>query len=165
MDSSEKKKEQPPSRYGVRYMCAVHVCLLHRLIVKKYMKYFYCDDNNVYTTIKYYDLYHNNCNVNYPTFYNKFKKKKEEDRRGDVLLHVICKLSQRSIYLTFFFLLSLYSSVTISTTDKSAYMVLLFTSRFIVYLLSLIRLLSGARWFTSSRPLPICHSRLIYSSS
>jgi len=23
------------------------------------MKYFYCDDNNVYTMIKYYDLYHN----------------------------------------------------------------------------------------------------------
>lgn len=33
------------------------------------MKYFYCDDNNVYTMIK-YDLYHNNYNVNYPTFYN-----------------------------------------------------------------------------------------------
>jgi len=51
------------------------MCLLHRLIVKKNIKYFYCDDNNVYTMIKYYDLYHNNCNVNYPTFYNKFKKK------------------------------------------------------------------------------------------
>lgn len=53
------------------------------------MKYFYCDDNNVYTMIKYYDLYHNNCNVNYPTFYNKFKKKKlKSDGRGDVLLRV-----------------------------------------------------------------------------
>lgn len=47
----------------------------------------------------------------------------------------IRKLSQRSVYLIFFFLLSLYSPATISTTDKSAYMVLLFTSRFIVYLL------------------------------
>lgn len=55
------------------------------------MEYFYCDDNNVYTMIKYlyHDLYHNNCNVNYPTFYNKFKKKKEERwKRSDILLRV-----------------------------------------------------------------------------
>lgn len=73
---------------------------------------------------------------------NLRKERRKSDGRGNVLLHVIYKLSQRSVYLIFFFL---YSSVTISTTDKFAYMVLLFTSRFIVYLLSLIRLLSGVR--------------------
>ena len=40
------------------------------------MKYFYCDDNNVYTMIKYYDLYDNDCNINYPTFFKRREIKK-----------------------------------------------------------------------------------------
>lgn len=116
-------------------MCTIHM-FMHRLIVKKNMKYFYCDDNNVYTMIKYYNLYHNNCNVNYPTFYNKFKKKQRRAMEGAMPPPCIHKLSQRSIYLIFFSFLSLYL-VTINMTDKFAYMVLLFTftSRFIIYLL------------------------------
>lgn len=68
-------------------------------------------------------------------FITNLRRNKEERWKGRRPPPRIRKLSQRSVYLTFFSpLLSLYS-VTISTTDKSAYMVLLFTSRFIVYLL------------------------------
>lgn len=71
-------------------------------------------------------------------FITNLRRNKEERWKGQRPPPRIRKLSQRSVYLTFFLplprpLLSLYS-ITI-TTDKSAYMVLLFTSRFIVYLL------------------------------
>lgn len=59
----KKKRENSALLLGRIY---VHVCwrLLQRsTIVKRDMKYFYCDDNNVYTMIKYYDLYHNDCNI------------------------------------------------------------------------------------------------------
>lgn len=101
------------------------------------IKYFYCDDNNVYT-IKYYDLYHNNCNVNYPTFYNRNLKKKNKrkerwkERRPPSYR---CKQSQRSVYLTLFFFLSFYLSIRQSPQygrEICIYMVLL-TSCFVIY--------------------------------
>lgn len=116
------------------------------------MKYFYCDDNNVYTMIKYYDLYDNDCNINYPTF---FKRKKIKKSRKIVLqFRAYVILSQRSVrlisfffslfflYIYIFFTSFLLPLVTISSTNITAYMVLLLTSRFNIFIYS-IRLLSN----------------------
>lgn len=62
------------------------------------MKYFYCDDNNVYTMIKYYDLYDNDCNINYPMFFKR--KKIKESRKIVFYFRAYVMLSQRSVRST-----------------------------------------------------------------
>lgn len=101
--------------------------------------------------IKYYDLYDNDCNINYPTFF----KRKEIKKSRKIVFHfrAYVLLSQCSIRLTASILFSLSSFlisyfelflplVTISSTDITAYMVLLLTSRFNIFIYS-IRLLSN----------------------
>lgn len=66
------------------------------------MKYFYCDDNNVYTMIKYYDY----CIITTATLIiQRFITETRENERGEEGAKVLLrgKLSQRSVNSIFSF--------------------------------------------------------------
>lgn len=121
-----------------------------------------------------YDLYHNNCNVNYPTFYNRNLKKKKEEREREMEgarrpPPRIRKLSQRSVYLNPFlflyrFILSSFVSVTIEY-DRSICIhgAILLTSRFLIYLLFNKTAHSGARYISLFIVAPSLHPPLAIS--
>lgn len=93
------------------------------LIVEKIiMKYFYCDDNNVYTMIKYYDLYHNDREVNYPTFYNRNERKRKK-RGGEegATRSPSRKLSQRSVNSILSFPFLCFSRLLSSSSSSSSF--------------------------------------------